>query len=270
MSSPADTSWLDLLAAALGGGAIVKALDILYQEARHRSDSRRTAKQFVDRHLDPVLKAADELVGKTRSLAETGFVAIWDASPHHKELGVSDFATLTYLFGRYWAHVELLRRQGLSIAWGEDKRGRKLSDFLDCLESRRVRIIDRTAQRAVGEAMLGDEGAQEAMSFISFVRTYESDDTFRRWLSPLVTVLARMRHTRERQQLLQYWVVLHALIDTLDPEHIVTRDRPGLPHETSKTTWRALRFRVFGTYLRFVKNPEKYLGPPKRRPQEKS
>jgi hypothetical protein len=30
--------WLDLLAAALGGGLIVKVLDILYEEFRQRSD----------------------------------------------------------------------------------------------------------------------------------------------------------------------------------------------------------------------------------------
>ncbi|TAK87235.1 MAG: hypothetical protein EPO20_05380 [Betaproteobacteria bacterium] len=263
----ADASWLDLLAAALGGGATVKGLDIAYQELRHRSDRKRTAKEFVDKHLDPLLKATDELVGKLRSLAETDFSDIHHANPNAANLSSSDFGSLVYLFGTFWTHVELLRRQGLSVAWGEDNRGKKLHQFLDCLESRRIRIIDRIAQRAVGEVTLGSHlGASEPMSFIQFVKAYESDESFRMWLRPLVAVLARMRHTRERQRLLQYWVVLHAFIDTLDREHIVTRARPGLPQKLTKESWRDLKYRVFGTYLKFVAEPEKYLGPPKRRP----
>jgi len=262
-----DAGWLDLLGAALGGGATVKALDIAYQELRHRSDRKRTAKEFVDKHLDPLLKATDELVGKLRSLAETDFSDIHDINSNATGLNSSDFSSLVYLFGTFWTQVELLRRQGLSIAWGEDTRGKRLHDFLDCLESRRVRIIDRIAQRAIGEVTLASyPGATEPMPFIQFVKTYENDESFRRWLHPLVAVLARMRHTRERQRLLQYWVVLHALIDTLDGEHIVTRDRPSLPQKLTKESWRDLKFRVFGTYLKFVMEPGKYLGPPKRRP----
>ncbi|HEX7072470.1 MAG TPA: hypothetical protein VF226_00360 [Hyphomicrobiaceae bacterium] len=61
--------WLKLLGAAVGGGVTVKVLDILYQEFRRRSDSSASAKRFVDQHLDPLLKAADEVAGKLRSLA---------------------------------------------------------------------------------------------------------------------------------------------------------------------------------------------------------
>ena len=266
-----DASWLDLLGAALGGAGTVKAFDIAYQELRHRSDRKRTAKAFVDKHLDPLLKATDELVGKLRSLAETDFSDIHNVNSAATVLSSRDFGSVLYLFGRFWAQVDLLRRQGLSIAWAEDARGKKLHDFLDCLESRRVRIIDRISQRAIGEVTLGNHPtATEPMPFIEFVRVYERDEVFRRWLYPLVVVLARTRHTRERQLLLQYWAVLHALIDTLDREHIVTRDRPGLPQKLTKRSWRALKFRVFGTYLKFVTDAGKYLGPPKRRPQAKS
>lgn len=265
-----EATWLDLLGAALGGGATVKAFDILYQELRRLSERKRTAKEFVDKHLDPILKATDEMVGKVRSLAESGFSDIYDVNQKATKLP-TDFASLIYLFGRFWTHVELLRRQGLSIAWGQDGRGKKLNAFLDCLESRRVRIIDRISQRAIGELMLARHpNSTESMPFIEFTRLYETDDSFRDWLHPLVAILARMRHTRERQQLLQYWVVLHALIDSLDRDHFVTRDRPGLPHMLTKESWRDLKFRVFKTYLPFVLEPGKYLGPPKRRPQVKS
>jgi hypothetical protein len=61
----ADFEWLKLLTAALGGGITVKLLDITYQEMRRLLERSQSAKRFVDEHLDPLLKAADELVGET-------------------------------------------------------------------------------------------------------------------------------------------------------------------------------------------------------------
>ena len=104
------------------------------------------------------------------------------------------------------------------------------------------------------------------MPFIEFVRQYESGEEGERWLAPVVRVLKRTHHTSERQMLLQYGAILHAMIDTLDPHHRVTRKRPAYPEKLSKRTWRNLKYRVFGLYLTSVADPEKYLGPPKRRP----
>lgn len=60
----AEISWLQLAGVALGSGLTVKILDIGYQEARRYFEKTQTATRFVDEHLDPLLKAADELVGK--------------------------------------------------------------------------------------------------------------------------------------------------------------------------------------------------------------
>lgn len=59
-----DIELLKLLVAAQGGGLTVKALHIGYQELRRRFERRVSARRYVDGNLDPVLKAADELVGK--------------------------------------------------------------------------------------------------------------------------------------------------------------------------------------------------------------
>ena len=58
-----DAAWRDLLAAALGGRLVVKALDIAYLEYQGRKQRTWTARKFVDQNLDPLLKAGDELVG---------------------------------------------------------------------------------------------------------------------------------------------------------------------------------------------------------------
>ncbi len=262
----AETGWLHLLTAALGGGATVKVLDILYQEFRHRSERSRTAEQFVDEHLDPLLKAADELVGKLRSLAQSDFRELHDFEPEITKLESPDFGSFLFLFGRFWARVEILRREGLSVALGQDKRGKRLQNFLYCLESRRVRIVDRISQRAVGEVIVERrDGTLDTIAFVDFVKAFETDAETRRWVSSLAKVLARTRHTHERQRLLQYGVVVHALIDTLDPKHLVTRSRPSYPNKLTRRSWRDLKYRVFGQYLPFVPNPGKYLGPHKKR-----
>lgn len=262
----AEASWIQLLTAALGGGVTVKALDIVYQEFRHRAERTQSVEQFVDEHLDPLLKATDELVGKLRASAENDFRQLRDLELDSETLNSPDFASLLFLFGRFWGRVEIFRREGLSVALGQDVRGKHLQNFLDCLESRRVRIVDRISQRAVGETMVErHDGRLDSVPYVEFVRAFENDDAVRRWILPLARVLWRTGHTHERQRLLQYGVVLHALIDTLDPEHLVTRERPSYPNKLTRRSWRDLKYRVFGRYLPFVRNAEKYLGPPKKR-----
>jgi len=63
--------------------------------------------------------------------------------------------------------------------------------------------------------------------------------------------------------------VIHALIDSLDPHHSVTRERPSWPDKLSVRSWRDLDYRVFGVYLKFVSNRRKYLGPPKKAARKK-
>jgi hypothetical protein len=155
-----EPGWSQLLAAALTGGLIVKLLDFIYQEFRLWSDRASSARRFVDEHLDPLLKAADELVGKLRSLAEDDFRPLHNIPPETATLDSPDFSSIMFLFARFWARIEILREDGLSVAMSKDKRGLHLLQFLNCLESRRVRVVDRIAQRAAGEAMVERHAAR--------------------------------------------------------------------------------------------------------------
>ncbi len=259
--------WLGLLAAALGGGLVVKFLDILYAEVRRRSESSEEAERFVDEHLDPLLKAADELVGKLVSLAGEDFTSLRNVDPNADRIDNNDFVSLVFLMATFWANIEIIRREGLSVSIVKDVRGQRLQSFLNCIESRGVRIVDRISQRAVGELMLANrqDGTLESRFFVDFVRSMETDPNARRWLRPLAHALSRTRHTSERQRLLKYGIVIHAMIDSLDPGYQVTRRRPSYPNKLSNKSWRDLKYRVFGQYLKFVSEPEKYTGPPKRK-----
>jgi hypothetical protein len=260
MPASADFSWLQLFGAALGGGVTVKAIDIIYQEFRRRLDTTQTARKFVDEHLDPLLKAADEVVGKLHSLAINDFRALAGRDLSLNPITDNDFGSLLYLFSRFWARIEILKQEGLSIAISKDKRGARLQSFFACLESRKVRIVDRISQRAIGELLIKPAPDYlRNLGYVEFVRALETNDDTRRWVIPLATVFGRTANTADRQQLLQYGVVVHAMIDTLDPAHIVTSERPSYPIKLTEKTRRDLKYRVFGVYLRFVTDTAKYL-----------
>jgi hypothetical protein len=171
-----------------------------------------------------------------------------------------DYTGLIYLFGRFWAEIKIFRRDGISISMSSDKRGSKLLAFLDCLESQRVRIVERVVLRAIGETLVD---GHRVRPFIDFTNDIFSDGWEDIWVQELTKFVSRLKHTTERQRMLAYSVVLHAMIDTLDKEHTVTKERPSLPGKLSKKTWRDLNYRVFSVYLNFVETRRKYIGPPK-------
>lgn len=259
--------WLQVFLAGCAGGVFGALLNIGYTEYSRRSDRSRSARRFVDENLDPVLKAADELVAKLLSLAKDDFRSIHNVEQKAQPIFDKDFNGLLFLMANLWARIEIFRHEGLSISITKDERGKSFQEFMNCLESRKIRIVDRISQRAVGELMRTEQGSLErTTSFIAFARLLEPRSEAHKWLSPVIRFLSRTRHTYERQKILQYGIVVHAMIDTLDLDHVVTRNRPSYPHKLSKKSRNELKFRVFRQYLSFVPNQEKYLGPPKRRP----
>lgn len=256
-----------VLGSSLLGTVLVKAADVAYQELTRRRAQKKTTEQFVDQHVYPFLKTTDELVGKLHTLAQKDFKPIQGITPDERSLDNSDFASLTYLFGMFWARVEKMRHEGLSVSMAADKRGQQLQSFFDCLESPKVRLFETIQQRAIGETLVV---GKETRSFTDFVATFEKDATLRRWTFPLVKLLSRLKHTTERQLVLQYAIVLHVMMDTLDPQHRITSDRPSLELKLNAQTWANLNYLVFGKYLQFVDEPSKYIGPPKARAAQDS
>lgn len=264
-------NWIDLVGAGLSGGVVVKALDYIYQEYLRRSKAIKSARSLVDTHIDPILKSADELVGKIRSLAQSDFTDLVKGSPpkgnqFEEWLQYLDFI---YLFAQFWSRIQILRTEGIFINLSADVRGKKLIDFFRSLESTRTRLIGRSWQRAIGETLLvQSEKGLSTLTYIDFTENFLSNNEFRRWYKPLTNVLMKLNYSRERQRLLIYGAIIHSLIDALDSEHLVTRYRPGWPNKLSKKSRRSLKFRIFRLYLPFVKNPNKYLMPGYKEPLE--
>lgn len=205
--------------------------------------------------------ASGRIVSKRNEASSTAFHKDgFEDQPPDFEEQVELGATL-YLFAHFWARVAILRRDSLYAELGRDKQGERLKAFIQSLESRRVRVIDRAWQRIIGEALFkpsSTEHPRDCMTSYEFLNGYVGDAEFRKWLDPLVEMLGRTSHTGARQRLLLYGAVLHSMIDTLDPKHEITTERPGYGNKLTKKTRRELKYRIFRVYLDLVKEPWKY------------
>ena len=92
-----DPSWFKVIAAALGSGLFLKLLDISHSELRRKKEHSETVKEFVDDHLDPILKSADELVGKLRNLAMEDFSSLKKIQMENEKYFISSTASLSGL-----------------------------------------------------------------------------------------------------------------------------------------------------------------------------
>lgn len=266
--------WLAHVVAYVSGMVTLPALSRvfggLFAEARSHWSGVLAARRVIGHQLDPLLKSADELHGKLRSLAEEDF-ADFKGLPK-TDLSLSqlvDLCSTLYLFAQFWARLEILRRESFHAELSATKEGDLLLKFLRSLESRRIRLVDRAWQRAIGELLIQRAGdRQDLVYFSNFVERFETGGQLRRWLLPLEETLrgtsegtAKDRQ-RVRQRVLQYGVIVHALIDTLDPKHRTTRERPGYANKLTRRCKREIIGRAFRTYLPEVagSNVQKYTG----------
>ncbi|MCP4902346.1 MAG: hypothetical protein GY906_35715 [bacterium] len=262
-------SWPELAAGLLSGGALVKILGPMFAEFRRRREDSKSARALVDFHLDPILKAADELVGKLRSLAQSDFDEIISLTYEGITIDFDDddadldeimkYGDILYLLAQFWAQIQILRIEGLNLNLTRDKRGAKLRSFFRALEARRTRLVDRAWQRAIGEALIDDTGARlRTITLYEFIQRYKSSPDFRDWLSPLFFALLEVEDRRERQRFLVYGAIIHSLLDTLDPRYQVSTKRTGWANKLNDRSRRDLKRRVFAVYLPFVKKPGTY------------
>jgi len=102
--------WLTILVSLISGGALVKAADYLWEEYKRRRDRTATATALLTKHLDPTLRAADELVGEVRSLAITDFADFRNPGQKSHEEAVVDLRRVSavFYFIQFWARVQLL------------------------------------------------------------------------------------------------------------------------------------------------------------------
>jgi hypothetical protein len=167
---------------------------------------------------------------------------------------------------QFWARLQLLKLETGYVALAAGPAGPRLQKFMERLESRSLRLVDRAWQRAAGEAILvSDGGARRPMNLFEFTGKYQSDEQFRAWFTPLSDLFVTTgKNKRSRQRILKYGSVVHALIDTQDPKHVVTTQRDPWPHKLSRAVRKELAYGTFKEHLTFVDEPEKYFAGKKK------
>lgn len=256
-----EINWLNLLGAGFAGGLFVKIIDYIYLEYIRRNEENKTVKNLINRHIDPILKSTDELVGKIRSLAQSDFRELVNARDPKESNFESwvPYLNLIYLFAQFWSRIQILSIESLFVNLGSDRRGKQLLDFIKALESTKTRLVERSWQRGMGESLIEyTNNGVRSITYFEFVHKFLTNDEYRKWYQPFVSSLMRINHKREKQRFLLYGVILHALIDTLDNKHLVTHNRPGWANKLTTKSMRNLRYRLFRVYLPFVPNPKRY------------
>jgi len=251
MGSQVD--WLQIFIAALSGGIVAKLIDYPVDWIKYYSGQRKSAKALIDAHLDPLLKAADAIVGKTRSLADRDFSI--DTSQHESASSTAlnqDLIGLAYLYARFWGRINILAEESLGVSLASDKRGAKLQKFIACLGSPQIRLANRTHQNAIGELATEPSfnGRQRTIGLVEFGKKISEDSSAVAWCRPLLELLGKTHMKTTRQQLLIYGVVAHALVDTLDPKHQSTHPRLSYDNKLSKSAKQQIEHLVFGEYLK--------------------
>ena len=244
---------MSVFLAALSGGIIAKLIDYPVAWIKYHFGEKKSAKALVDAHLDPLLKAADAIVGKTTSLAERDFSIEAEQHEPASSNGLSqDLIGLAYLYARFWGRINILAEESLGVSLASDKRGAKLQQFIACLGSQRVRLVNRTHQNAIGELTtdLSFNGSRRTIGLVEFGGKLTEVTSAAAWCKPLLQLLAKTRITNARQRFLVYGVVVHALVDTLDPKHQSTHPRSSYGNKLSKSSKQEIEHLVFGEYLK--------------------
>jgi hypothetical protein len=242
-----------IFAAALSGGIVAKLIDYPVDWIKYYFGQRKSAKSLVDAHLDPLLKAADAIVGKTSSLAERDFSPQnQQRSPESSASLDPDLIGLIYLYARFWGRINILAEESLGVSLASDRRGAKLQKFIACLGSPQIRLVNRTHQNAIGELTTdpSNDGRQRTIGLVEFGKKISEDSSAVVWCKPLVDLLGNTKIKAVRQQVLVYGVIAHALVDTLDPDHLSTHPRPSYGNKLSKSAKKQIEHLVFREYLK--------------------
>ena len=242
--------------------SLPKMVEIISELLKSKINKYFESKKIVEQNLDPILKSLDELAAKLYSIIIDDF-KYFSSNKSISELEIpADATTINtlYLFAQFWCRLEIFRKESLFVNMSKDKRGKKIIDFIYCIESNRIQILRRSVQRAIGETLIvRHENRYECMDYKKFAELLISKEEIEKWLDPLHSILCKsFVNTQHRQKIVKYFMILHAMIDTLDYKHESTRNRKSLFNKLNVKSKRDLKYRVFKKYLSFIPNPKFY------------
>lgn len=229
---------------------------ILNQRLKNYSDGR---KAFYG-SLDPILKSADELYGKIYSLAKEDFATFINPSNSFSNDIDHNRKYVIYLFAQFWAQLEYIRLKSQYTSLSEFEKGRQLINYIETIESRSFRLLDRSVQRVIGEILIsGASTSFRVMNLNDFIRQYDDvNSEVRKWATKIENILIQTHDKKIRQRILVFGVIVASLIDHLDPEHRIIHPNKVYKNKLNPTSKNVIRGNLLSHYLKFVKNKKNY------------
>lgn len=245
------------LISVFSGGVILEVIKLFYPDLRKFFSQKIEAKKLLNKHTDSILKAADELFGKIQSLARDDFQMF---TKYDQEKDEMNKIYVLYLFANFWARLGILKQESNFISLGRVKKGKQLLCFTTAYEAKRNRILERSYQRAIGESLIFESSnGLKTLNLFEFINEYKNENSnIRAIIQPLERSLFNTSDKIHRQKILIFGIIIQALIDFLDRDHVVARNRDPYTNKLSKVSKEKIKGRVFNHYLPFVKTAGKY------------
>jgi len=248
--------WIKGIFGLIGVGAIWELFKFLYPDLRKIIGNKGQAKLILYRHINPVLKSADELLGKIHSLARNDFKSLRIENERKEH----DLIYIVYLFANFWGRLMILKLESDYTALSQIEKGRELLKFVTTYEARKNRIIDRSLQRTFGESLIIYVGEKHRLKTLyEFTKDYKNESSgIKELFKPMRDLLENTGPIEVRQKILQFGIIIHALIDHFDQKHKIIRERKPYENKLNAKTKSSLQNRVFRHYLPFVLYHNKY------------
>lgn len=243
----------------VSGGAVWETAKFFYPDIKNYLDKRKKAKQILYENMDLAIKSSDELFGKLESLAREDFATFINKdnsisdSPEHNQIYVC------YLVGQFWAALENIRIESNYSSIARLKKGKQLLRFIETIESRKFRLLDRSKQRIIGEGMIINSGDKfQVIPLYSFFDKINTDETFRNWVNELNGLFLSSKNKGRRQTILVYGVIIAMFLDHFDRKQRIARRRDIYLNKLRPESIMLIRNVLLGHYLTFIENQKRY------------
>lgn len=243
----------------ISGSVIWEGFKYFYPDIKRYFNSRVEAKKVLYQNIDPLIKAASELYGKLLSLAREDFATYRNQVQSNSSDPEHNKKYILYLFSQFFAQIEFIRLQSQYVTLAKIEKGRELLKFIETIESRKYRIVDRSIQRIIGECLILNKDQKfKVMTLQEFLNQIDQTNTpLNKWITILESKLNAVYLQDTRQLVLKFGIIVEALINHFDPNHKTIRKRPVYVNKLSPKSRGTIKENLCVYYLPFIKNKKR-------------
>lgn len=223
----------------------------LLEIAKGFHEERKNRKRISRDLIMPLVRIADELVGRTYHHAKSDFQDQTNRTIDPAKIDDYNHLYDLYVWARFWAYTSRIRKAELSYRLSESDTGKNLLMFLDCLEASKVSIIPRAKQKLIGDGFADKFGWEGECSFYGFVAEIRNDEIFADALKPINYYYARAYMRKYAQALLTYTIIIHSMVESFDSDATLSSIRAAPTSKLGERARKDLYRRILPVYLKF-------------------